>query len=99
MNENHGEFELRIAIALFIIVDLNSGSVVPELAFCFLCLITLCGICGERSMVSKPGTLSGLTDEEKEQWLELISSNPYSHKKSKSSKVICFRFFLVFFSV
>ena len=41
-------------------------------------------------MVSKPGTLSGLTDEEKEQWLELISSNPYSRKKSKSSQVMYF---------
>ena len=29
-------------------------------------------------MFSEPGTLSGLTEEEREQWKELIASNPYS---------------------
>ena len=30
-------------------------------------------------MCSGPGSLSGLTPEEKQQWQELIASNPYSN--------------------
>lgn len=30
-------------------------------------------------MCSEPGSLSGLTPEEKQQWQELIASNPYSN--------------------
>ena len=39
-------------------------------------------------MFSLPGTLAGLTREEKEQWLELTSSNPYTRRSPKVHKAL-----------
>ena len=41
-----------------------------------------------KDMFSLPGTLAGLTREEKEQWLELISSNPYTRRSPKVHKAL-----------